>query len=135
MTPEPQQTPNINLIGAGTAIVGDIKLNGDIRIDGSINGKINGKGKLVIGSSGVLEGEIHCQNADISGMVKGQIHVSELLVLKATAKVVGDIHTQKISIEPGAVFTGNCTMSASVNKESISSFNADGIKRPTENAR
>lgn len=136
ITPEPQ-TPNINLIGAGTIIVGDIKVNGDMRIDGSVNGKIHGKGKLVIGSSGVIEGEIHCQNADISGMIKGQVHVGELLVLKSSAKIIGDIHTQKISIEPGALFTGNCTMSANmnVNKDMTSVFNADGTKRTTESPR
>ncbi|PKP04801.1 MAG: cell shape determination protein CcmA [Bacteroidetes bacterium HGW-Bacteroidetes-6] len=134
ITPEPQ-TPNINLIGAGTVIVGDVKANGDIRVDGTINGKLHGKGKVVVGTSGSIEGEINCQNADISGMVKGQIHVTELLVIKTSAKIIGDIHTQKISIEPGALFTGNCSMSASVNKEVISSYNAEAIKRPQEAGR
>ncbi len=134
MTPEPQ-APNINLIGAGTTITGDIHVNGDMRLDGAVKGKLSGKGKVVIGTSGSLEGEIHCQNADISGYVKGQLQVSELLVLKSTAKIIGDIHAQKISIEPGALFTGNCSMSVSPSKEMMSGFNADGTKRTTEGAR
>ena len=109
-TPE-TQTPNINLIGKGTIIVGDLKANGDIRIDGNLNGKLHGKGRVVIGPSGSVEGEIHCHNMEISGQVKGQIAVSDLLALKASAKVHGDIKTAKISIEPGAMYTGTCSMS------------------------
>lgn len=106
------QTPNINLIGKGTTIVGDLKANGDIRVDGTIKGKLHGKGRVVIGNSGIVEGEIHCQNAEVSGIVKGHIAVSDLLSLKASAKVNGDIQTSKISIEPGAIYTGNCNMSS-----------------------
>ncbi|PLW92716.1 MAG: cell shape determination protein CcmA [Marinilabiliales bacterium] len=106
------QTPNINLIGKGTMIIGDLKANGDIRIDGTLNGKLHGKGRVVIGPSGSVEGEIKCQNMEVSGNVKGQIAVSDLLSLKASAKVNGDIQTSKISIEPGAMYTGNCSMAS-----------------------
>ncbi len=109
-----QDGASINLIGNGTNIVGDITSNGDVRIDGSLKGNITISGKLVIGPSGVLEGTVTCQNADISGEIKGTINVSELLSLKATAKLLGDIVTGKISIEPNATFTGTCNMGAVV---------------------
>ncbi|HBF87673.1 MAG TPA: cell shape determination protein CcmA [Bacteroidales bacterium] len=102
----------INLIGVGTTIVGDIESNGDIRIDGSLNGNLNTKGKLVIGETGKIKGEIICKNADISGVVEGRITISELLTLKLTAKIFGDIITNRLTVEPGAVFTGTCNMSA-----------------------
>lgn len=101
---------SVNLIGLGTTIEGDITTNGDMRIDGSLTGSINVKGKLVIGASGFVEGEIICQNADVSGTIKGKIGVSELLSLKASAKLSGDIITNKIAIEPGAAFSGSCSM-------------------------
>jgi cytoskeletal protein CcmA (bactofilin family) len=104
------ETPSVNIIGAGTFIEGDIISNGDMRIDGSLKGSINVKGKLVVGPSGTVEGEIVCQNADISGIIKGKIGVAELLSLKAAAKLTGDIITNKIAIEPGASFTGTCSM-------------------------
>lgn len=104
------ETPSVNLIGAGTVIVGDVTTNGDIRIDGSLTGSITVKGKLVVGLSGYVEGEAMCQNADISGSIKGKIAVSELLSLKASAKITGDIITNKISVEPGATFSGTCSM-------------------------
>ena len=105
---------SINLIGNGTHIVGDITSNGDVRIDGSLKGNITISGKLVIGPSGMLDGNVQCQNADVSGEIKGTINVSELLSLKATAKLLGDIVTGKISIEPNALFTGTCSMGAVV---------------------
>ena len=104
------ETPSVNLIGAGTIIVGDVTTNGDIRIDGSLTGSITVKGKLVIGLSGNIDGESMCQNADVSGTIKGKIVVSELLSLKASAKLTGDIITNKIAVEPGATFSGTCSM-------------------------
>lgn len=101
---------SINLIGAGTIIDGDIKSNGDIRIDGTLTGSLNVKGKLVVGPTGNIDGEITCQNADVSGSIKGKINVTELLSLKATSKLSGDIITNKLSIEPGADFSGSCSM-------------------------
>ena len=104
------ESTSINLVGAGTVIKGDIKSNGDIRIDGTLIGSINSKGKVILGATGNVEGEIICQNADISGMVKAQINVAELLLLKSTAKLNGDIVTNKLAIEPGAKFSGSCNM-------------------------
>lgn len=106
----PETTPSINLLGSGTEVTGDIRSNGDIRIDGILTGSINSTGKVVVGSTGRVDGEIFCLNADISGEVSARIKVSELLSLKSTAKVIGDIVTNKLAIEPGAVFTGACKM-------------------------
>ena len=102
----------VNIIGQGTAILGDINSNGDIRIDGTLKGSIKTEGKVVLGKEGVVEGDVVCQNADISGTIKAKITVSNLLSLKETAKLNGDIVTNKLSIEPGAEFTGSCSMGA-----------------------
>lgn len=107
---------SVNLIGTGTHLTGEVKSNGDFRIDGSLKGNIEVKGKLVVGQQGVIEGDITCQNADISGYIKGRINVTELLTLKSTAKLHGDITTTKISIEPDAQFTGTCSMNGGVVK-------------------
>jgi len=110
----------INLISIGTEITGDIKSNGDIRIDGLLTGNLNTKGKVVIGPTGKVKGEVYCKNSEVSGAVDGRICVSQLLTLKTDSKISGDIITFKLSIEPGAKFTGNCKMSESENNESTS---------------
>lgn len=109
---------SINLIGAGTTIKGEVDSSGDIRIDGKLIGPVKSKGKIIVGDTGVVEGEIYCQNADIFGKVDAKIKVDELLSLKSTAKLTGEISSDKLSIEPGAVFTGTCTME----KEKSSQF-------------
>ena len=123
-----QETPAINLIGSGTVIKGDVKSNGDIRIDGTLIGSVNSKGKLVVGSTGNIEGEIVCQNADFSGIIKAQVTVSELLSLKATAKLTGDVITNKLSIEPGAVFSCTCSMNNVLPKDQKFSDKTEPVK-------
>lgn len=107
-----QMTEVINTIGAGTVVTGDVQSKGDIRVDGSLKGSLNTSGKVVLGKEGVIEGDVLCNSADISGIIKAKITVSQLLSLKATAKLNGDIITNKLSIEPGASFSGSCSMGA-----------------------
>ena len=110
MKQQEQETKLPNNILTGTKISGNIETNGDFRIDGNIEGNVNSKGKVVIGINGFIKGEVICTHAEISGTLEGKISVSELLSLKASSKITGDIRTGKLSIEPGAFFTGNCTM-------------------------
>ncbi len=100
----------LNRIVGGTSIEGHINSESNIRIDGFLKGTIITKGRLVLGPDGKIEGDITCQNADIEGTLNGTINVKELLTLKTTAKLQGDISTGKLSIEPGAVFSGTCSM-------------------------
>ena len=67
------------IIGAGTSINGDINSEGDIRIDGTLNGNLIAKAKVFIGPEGIVEGNITGFHADILGKVKGNIKIMELL--------------------------------------------------------
>ena len=101
---------SVTIISEGTKIIGDLKSNGDIRVDGTIEGNIIASGKLLIGTAGMVKGNIDCNRSEISGTVTGKIIVKELLSLKETAKISGEIITNKLSIEPGAEFNGTCKM-------------------------
>ncbi len=98
------------VISSGTMITGNVQAESDIRIDGTVNGNIDSKGKIVIGEQGSITGNISCANAEISGAVRGNIKTSETLSFKATASIAGDIQTFTLSIEPGAQFAGACKM-------------------------
>ena len=115
-TMEPESSP-INIITVGTLIKGDITASGDFRLDGTLQGNIQLNGKLVVGDSGVVTGNVLCQNANIIGTVNGNLSVKELLSLHTSARVRGDILINKLSIEPGAVFTGKCRMLDEVRAE------------------
>ena len=108
-TMETENSP-INIITDGTVIKGDIIASGDFRLDGKLEGNIQLNGKLVIGDSGLVNGNVLCQNANIIGTVNGNLSVKELLSLHASARVRGDILINKLSIEPGATFSGKCRM-------------------------
>jgi len=110
----PSQVLARNIIGKDTSFVGDIKSDGDFRIDGKVDGKINTTGRVVIGTEGSVKGTIECTNADIEGTFSGNLTVDQLLSLKASAHISGDVVLGKLSVEPGATFNATCNMKGSI---------------------
>jgi cytoskeletal protein CcmA (bactofilin family) len=109
----PGETPagtSASLIGAGTSLKGDITSSGDLRIDGTLVGNIHCAAKVIIGSNGVVEGDVSGQQADIMGKVTGTIRVKDLLQLKGGSHVDGNLSAAKLQIEPSATFNGECHM-------------------------
>ena len=102
------------LIGAGTTLKGDISSNNDLRIDGTVIGNINCAAKIVIGSSGVVEGDISGKQVDIVGKITGNIRSKELLQLRGNCLVEGNLYSGKIKLEPTATFNGECHMGANI---------------------
>ena len=103
----------LNTFAQDTKIIGNIESDGDIRMDGAMEGKLNCKGRVVIGPEARIRGTIFARNAEILGNVEGEITVIDLLTLKSTAVITGDLIMGKFSVEPGASFTGNCKMNGS----------------------
>ena len=103
-----------NTIAQGTIFEGDLKSEGDFRIEGVIQGTLITKGKVVIGNTGKIDGSLSCKNADIEGGFKGKLTVQETLSLRATARVEGEVETGKLAVEPGASFNAHCQMKDSV---------------------
>jgi cytoskeletal protein CcmA (bactofilin family) len=109
----PSAGSSASLIGAGTSLKGDISSNGDIRIDGTLDGNIHCTAKVVIGANGVVTGDVNGQQADIMGKVTGSIKVKDLLQLKGGSVITGNLHAAKLQIEPTANFNGECHMEQS----------------------
>lgn len=107
---EAESTNKINMIGVGTTIEGNISSSENIRFDGNLIGNLNTKGKVFVGQSGKVSGEIRCKNCEVEGVVDGRVVVEELLSLRSMSKLYGEIRTGKLAIEPGATFTGKCDM-------------------------
>jgi cytoskeletal protein CcmA (bactofilin family) len=99
-----------NVIAKNTTIVGDIKSDGDFRIDGSLDGNIITNGRVIIGAEGIINGKVECTNADIEGKFTGELLVSNTLTVKTTANITGEVVIGKLSIEPGASFNATCAM-------------------------
>ena len=99
-----------NALAAGTIIKGNIITETDFRLDGSVEGDIQCKGKIVVGPKGSVTGNIIAENAEILGQITGNVQVTKKLVLKATAIIKGDISSRQLEIEPNAQLNGTCRM-------------------------
>ena len=114
MQHSPTSGNGTTIISAGTTLKGDISSSSDLRIDGTIIGNISSTAKIVIGSSGVVEGDLNGNQADVVGKVSGNIRAKELLQLRGEAVVNGNLYAGKLQVEPSATFNGQCHMGANV---------------------
>ena len=99
---------SISRISAGTVIKGEILSPNDIRIDGTFEGRVQSKGRVVVGESAVIKGDIVCENVDLWGKVEGNLFVKDTLSLKEGCIVDGNLHIRRLAVELGATFNGNC---------------------------
>ncbi len=104
------------IVGANTSFVGTIKTDGNVRIDGTVEGDIEILGNLIVGETGRVIATIKAQNVHVSGAVKGEITAVEQLEISPTGKVWGDIVTAALHIEPGGLFRGQSSMSPSLDE-------------------
>lgn len=111
---EENATGATTIIGAGTTIIGDMESKGDIRIDGTLKGNLVAKAKILVGTDGVVEGNMNGNYADIQGRVTGNIRTTDLLLLRGSAHIEGDIYAGKLQVEPTVSFNGKCHMGANI---------------------
>ncbi|RZS99261.1 bactofilin family protein [Aquimarina brevivitae] len=117
---------NQNRISEGTKIVGDIVSEGGFRVEGTVEGTFKTTGKVVVGSTGFIQGSLECSDADFEGKFSGTLVVSGTLSLKPTAHIEGEVSAGKLAVEPGATFNASCQMKGSI--KTISK--QDGQKQP-----
>ena len=112
--PQKNRVMERNVVAKNTAIVGDIKSDGDFRIDGTLEGTLTTDGRVIIGADGLIKGKVEATNADIEGKFSGELFVSNTLTIKNTADISGNVVIGKLSVEPGASFNATCSMKGAV---------------------
>ena len=108
-----EPTVNVNSvsrISAGTVIKGEITSPYDIRVDGTFEGKVQTKGRVVVGESARVKGDVICENIDLWGKMEGNVFVKNTLALKEGCVVDGNLNVRKLSVELGSSFNGTCRM-------------------------
>lgn len=126
------ESPSLNMLSEGTKFNGTINTQNDIRIAGNTDGELISKGKLIVTSSGMVEGEVKAAEADIAGKVDGEIHVTNKLVLRQSAVVDGDIYTKTLIVEEGAEMNGACRMGSEVVSDKKLSFSTSTVSKNSE---
>lgn len=101
------QKPSVpSIVSADLTITGDMVSEGEVQIDGAVNGDIKTT-TLLIGESAHIRGEIHAKRIRVHGRVDGQI-TAQSVTLAKTAHVSGDVIHEDLSIEKGAFLEGHC---------------------------
>ena len=108
--PSPGNSFSHNSIAASTTFDGEMHCESDIRIDGRVKGTVTCKARIIIGSAGIVTGDLICENAELSGKLFGNIEAKDQIYLKATGYIEGNMQTDKLIVESGARFMGNCRM-------------------------
>jgi cytoskeletal protein CcmA (bactofilin family) len=121
-----------NLVALGTVIVGNIGSQGNIRVEGTVEGSLDSQKRIIIGESAKVNGDVKAGDVEISGQINGDIYCSESLFLKKTALINGDIYTKKLIIENGAEFNGKCNMGSN-NQLKVDRKDSDSEKQASSN--
>ena len=112
---------SVSRISAGTVIKGEINSPSDIRVDGTFEGRIISKGRVVVGESATIKGDVVCENIDLWGNLDGNVFVKDTLSLKEGCEINGNLHIKRLSVELGATFNGNCHMITEAEFDKLSS--------------
>ena len=102
----------ISLISEGSSFEGTLELSSVARFHGTLKGTLKGKpgSLIVVGESGVIEGQIDADTIWLEGFVRGEVKAQTKIILTPSARVIGDLNSPAIEIQPGAYFEGNSRM-------------------------
>ena len=95
------------ILGHGSAITGNIKINGFVRIDGDIDGNLETDGNIIIGENARIRGNVKAKSVIVGGIVLGNIEASQSIKVLATSAVIGDIVSHKVQVEQNAIIHGH----------------------------
>jgi len=98
------------IVGRGTVVSGDMKINGSAHINGTVEGSIQASGFVTVSETGIVKGGIRGEYAIIGGIVGGNIEVKGKVALGKAGRLRGDVIATRLIIEDGAVFHGRSSM-------------------------
>lgn len=106
---ESNLSSSFNLLSTDSELMGDISIKGDFRFDGKLKGNITCNGKLTLGKTSYVEGNIICNDVEIFGEVKGYIKSSGLVIIKEKSSFSGEIETFGIIVDNNSNINMKCT--------------------------
>lgn len=99
-----------SMLGSGSVCTGSIKVEGGLRIDGTVDGEVLVSGTLTVGREGVITGDVTVGQAIVGGTIRGTVRAEQQLELQSGSRLEGDIYTTSLIIEDGVFFEGQCRM-------------------------
>lgn len=117
---------NATVIARGVKVEGDFTSQGDVQIEGEVQGHVSTSGLLTVGSEAKLKADVSANDAVIAGTIEGNVIVKKRLELKSTAKIMGDITCELIVVEEGASLQGKVGIGASLKTVTTNEHSKDG---------
>lgn len=115
---EPSRSSAVNsILGPGSSISGNVRVEGGFRVDGKIEGTVEVAGTLTVGNDGLISGDVIVDQGIVGGSILGTVHASKQLELQSGSRLEGDIYTRSLVIEEGVFFEGSCKMRQESNSE------------------
>ena len=102
----------VSVIGPGMEIVGDIKCDGTVRVEGKVTGSVKATKSVVVGTGGTITGDIETQDVVVAGTVDGTVAGASRVELQETCRVKGDIRSRRIKLDEGGRVEGRLHMGA-----------------------
>jgi cytoskeletal protein CcmA (bactofilin family) len=122
----------VSVIGPGMEIVGDIKCDGTVRVEGKVKGSIKATKSVVIGKGGRVAGDIETQDVVVAGTVDGTVVGASRVELQETCKVQGDIHSRRVKLDEGGRVEGRLHMGAEASGATASTSSKTSPHADTE---
>ncbi len=114
---------DFTFLGKDVVFKGILTLDGNIRVDGRLEGELRSTGTLIVGEHAVIRGNIMAGVLITSGKINGDVIASKKIKILKPGIVIGDIRTPAISIEAGAFFHGLSDMGSATWIEDRSTTN------------
>jgi len=98
------------IIGLNVNLKGNLKNQGSIQVNGSVEGEVRSDDNVNVGETAVIKGPVSAKVIEVSGTIKGLVEATEKLEINPTGKVIGDINVKSLIIKQGAIFIGKSVM-------------------------
>ncbi|MGW8272048.1 MAG: bactofilin family protein [Thermodesulfovibrionales bacterium] len=96
-------------IGSNALFKGEIRTDGAIRIDGSVEGNVAADW-VILGEKGTIRGDVVAHNVVVGGRIEGNVRTKGMIEIKNKGRIIGDILTPKLSIVEGGIIEGRTSM-------------------------
>lgn len=112
--PPPDATPSV--VGVGMKVIGDIEAGGVLKIEGTVEGSIRGARQILLGRTGLVQGDIYADEIVLGGRIVGTVNAAERVEVQSTSRIEGDIHTRSIVVLEGGIINGSVRMDEQVSR-------------------
>ena len=104
----------VSVIAPGMTVLGDVKCDGTVRVEGKVEGSIRASKSVVVGKNGRVTGDIETQDVVVAGAVVGTVVGASRVELQETCRIEGDIRSRRIKLDEGGQIEGRFYMSKAV---------------------